>query len=245
MNYQPIIATQKTDIEFYEVLLRMQLDEGDDVLPQAFFPAAERLGLASDIDCWIIRNAIRKIAECNSAERSVSLAINLSNNIFEAKDLLEKVKRYINQYEIDPSQLYFEINEPSVLRQMDSAKSSIEELVALGCHFTLEHFGSVPVSYNYLKKLPIEIIKIDGDYIENMINDPVDQAVVRSMVQIAKTLNKRTMVEYIEDASTLEMIKSFGVDYVQGYYFGEPKINIDAADYSQAVSKLESNVVRF
>ncbi|MDH5485527.1 MAG: EAL domain-containing protein [Gammaproteobacteria bacterium] len=243
MSYQPVIASQDTGIEFYEVLVRMRLDDGSSVLPSAFLPAAERLGLTDEIDYWVIRNAIRKMAECNLSERRVSLAINLSNSIFEAKDFSGKVNRYIKQYDVDPSLLYFEINEQSVLRQIDRAGLCIKELVDLGCHFTLEDFGSALGSYNYLKQLPIDMIKIDGDYIENMVSDPVDQAVVSSMIKIAKTLNKKTMVEYVEDAATLEMVKSFGVDFVQGYYFGEPRLNIDSMEYSKAVSKLHSNIV--
>ena len=245
MSFQPIVATKNTDSEFYEVMIRMKLADGEEILPQAFLPAAERLGLSPDIDYWVTRNAIRKISECNSADRVVSLAVNLSGSIFENREFVNKVRQYITQYNIDPSLLCFEVNEQSVIRQMDNARSCIEELVELGCLFTLEDFGSALSSYGYLKDLPVSIIKIDGDYTENMINDVVDQTVVNSLIQIARTLNKKTMVEYVEDAATLEMIKSFGADYVQGYYFGEPKANIDAAHYRQAISRLDTNIVKF
>jgi len=242
--YQPIVSLHGEKEEHYEVLLRM-VTEDETIHPNAFLPAAERLGVAIDIDYWVVRNALRKLSELKADGRDVYLSINLSGRIFEASDLIDKIKRYILQYNVDPEHIVFEITEQTAVRHIEKASETIKELSALGCQFALDDFGVGFSSFNYLKRLPVDILKIDGDFITDMVKDPVDQAMVQSMIQIAKTLHKKTTAEYVQDAATLEMLKSFGADYVQGYYLGQPKRDITRKAYDEALAHIDTNVLTF
>jgi len=243
--YQPIVSLHGDKSEHYEVLLRMVMENDEVIHPNAFLPAAERLGVAIDIDYWVVRNALRKLSEFKIDGREVYLSINLSGRIFEAPDLIEKIKRYISQYNIDTSCIVFEITEQTAVRHIEKASKTIEELSALGCQFALDDFGVGFSSFNYLKRLPVDIIKIDGDFITDMVQDPVDQAMVQSMIQIAKTLNKKITAEYVQDAATLEMLKRFGADYVQGYYLGKPRRDITRQHYDESLELINTNILTF
>jgi len=243
--YQPVVSLTGDRAEHYEVLLRMVMEDDEIIHPNAFLPAAERLGVAIDIDYWVVRNALRKISEFVADGRDVYLSINLSGRIFEAPELIEKVKRYISQYNVEPERIIFEITEQTAVRHIDRASEIINELVALGCRFALDDFGVGFSSFNYLKRLPVNYLKIDGDFITDMVKDPVDQAMVQSMIQIAKTLEKETIAEYVQDAATLEMLKRFGADFVQGYYLGKPVREISQKNYEDALGRVDTNVLNF
>ncbi len=242
--YQPVVSLHGETQEHYEVLLRMVLKD-EVVHPNAFLPAAERLGVAIDIDYWVVRNALRKLSEFKADGRDVHLSINLSGRIFEATDLIEKIERYISQYDVDTSRIIFEITEQTAVRHIEKASETINQLSALGCQFALDDFGVGFSSFNYLKRLPVDILKIDGDFITDMVKDPVDQAMVKSMIQIAKTLGKKITAEYVQDAATLEMLKRFGADYVQGYYLGKPMRDTTRKNYDEALGHVDTNILTF
>lgn len=243
--YQPIVSLDGDKREHYEVLLRMVMGKDEVIHPNAFLPAAERLGVAIDIDYWVVRNALRKLSEFKADGRDVYLSINLSGRIFEAEDLIEKIKRYISQYDVDTDHVVFEITEQTAVRHIERASETIQKLSELGCKFALDDFGVGFSSFNYLKRLPVDILKIDGEFITDMAKDPVDQAMVQSMIQIAKTLNKKTTAEYVQDAATLEMLKRFGADYVQGYYLGKPMRDITRQNYDDALEHVNTNILTF
>ncbi len=245
LYYQPVVSLDGDKSEHYEVLLRMVMDNEDVIHPNAFLPAAERLGVAIDIDYWVIRNSLRKISEFCADGRDIYLSINLSGRVFEAPDLLEKVQRYVSQYNVEPHRIIFEITEQTAVRHIEKAAKTINELVEIGCRFALDDFGVGFSSFNYLKHLPVDILKIDGDFITDMVKDPVDQVMVQSMIQIANTLDKKTIAEYVQDAATLEMLKRFGADYVQGYYLGRPSRDISRQHYDEVLDRIETNVVSF
>jgi len=242
--YQPIVSLHGDKQEHYEVLLRM-VAEDETIHPNAFLPAAERLGVAIDIDYWVVRNALRKLSEFKADGRDVCLSINLSGRIFEANDLIEKIQRYISQYDVDTDHIIFEITEQTAVRHIEKASETIKKLSALGCQFALDDFGVGFSSFNYLKRLPVDILKIDGEFITDMVKDPVDQAMVKSMIQIAKTLNKKITAEYVQDAATLEMLKNFGADDVQGYYLGRPMRDINRKSYDDALAHIDTNILTF
>ncbi|RDH84937.1 MAG: hypothetical protein DIZ80_05595 [endosymbiont of Galathealinum brachiosum] len=243
--YQPIVSLHGDTSEHYEVLLRMVMENDDVIHPNAFLPAAERLGVAIDIDYWVVRNALRKISEFKADGRDVYLSINLSARIFEAKDLIEKIQRYISQYNVDTDRIVFEITEQTAVRHIEKASKTISELSALGCQFALDDFGVGFSSFNYLKRLPVDILKIDGEFITDMVKDPVDQSMVQAMIKIAKTLNKKTTAEYVQDAATLEMLKRFGADYAQGYYLGKPVRDTTRQNYEDALGHIDTNILPF
>ncbi|HED34161.1 MAG TPA: EAL domain-containing protein [Gammaproteobacteria bacterium] len=243
--YQPVVSLTGNKSEHYEVLLRMVMENDEIIHPDAFLPAAERLGVAIDIDYWVVRNSLRKLSELKADGRDVYLGINLSGRIFESPDLVDKIKRYISQYNVETDHIIFEITEQTAVRYIDKASEVIQQLVTLGCRFALDDFGVGFSSFNYLKRLPVEILKIDGDFIADMVKDPVDQAMVQSMIQIAKTLGKQTIAEYVQDAATLEMLKGFGADFVQGYYLGKPMRDLNRQKYEAVLDRVDTNILTF
>lgn len=244
LHFQPVVGVSGVQAEHYEVLLRMIMDGEEIIQPNAFLPAAERLGVAIDIDYWVVRNALRKLSEFEAEGRDVHLSINLSGRVFEESGITQKIQSYIAQYNVNPLHIIFEITEQTAVRHIDKATVVINELKKMGCRFALDDFGVGFSSFNYLKRLPVDFLKIDGDFVSDMVNDPVDQAMVQSIIQIARTLKKQTIAEYVKDAATLELLKQFGVDFVQGFYLGEPVKETTQENFNNALKKVNTKVVK-
>jgi len=226
LEYQPIINMHTGNSDIYEVLLRMP-GEGDKLIPpSAFLPAAHRFGLMVDIDHWVIQHALEALSTLRQTNPALKFAINLSGHVFEEVNLVKIVKENIERYNIPPDALIFEVTEQVAVQHIAEANLLIKKLIALGCEFALDDFGSGFSSFNYLKHLPIHYIKIDGNFIENMTNDKTDQAMVQSMIQIAKTVGKFTIAEYVLDEETMTLLKKLGIDYAQGHFVGKPRRKI-------------------
>jgi diguanylate cyclase (GGDEF)-like protein len=221
LNYQPIVKLANGEPELYEVLLRMP-DNGTVVSPLSFLPVAERFGLMLDIDHWVIRNAIKSLADFHNKGAHTKFCINLSGHIFEDPNLVHSIRDSLGEYGLSASSVVFEITEQVAIRYLDSANRSMCELMDMGCRFALDDFGTGFSSLTYIKRLPVDYIKIDGSFIENVSEDPIDQAMVKSIVAIAQTIGKETIAEYVQDAKSLKMLRKLGADYAQGYYIGEP-----------------------
>jgi len=226
LEYQPIINMHTGNSDIYEVLLRMPGEGAKLIPPSAFLPAAQRFGLMVDIDHWVIQHALKALSIHRQSNPSLKFAINLSGHVFEEINLVKIVQDNIERYNIPPDALIFEITEQVAVQHIAKANLLIKKLIALGCEFALDDFGSGFSSFNYLKHLPIHYIKIDGNFIENMTNDKTDQAMVQSMIQIAKTVGKFTIAEYVLDEDTMSLLKKLGIDYAQGHYIGKPQQKI-------------------
>ena len=223
LEYQPIINVHTGNSDIYEVLLRMPGDGDKLIPPSAFLPAAQRFGLMVDIDHWVIEHALKALSIQRQSKPTIKFAINLSGHVFEEVNLVKIVQENIERFNIPPDALIFEVTEQVAVHHIAEANLLIKKLIALGCEFALDDFGSGFSSFNYLKHLPIHYIKIDGNFIENMTNDKTDQAMVQSMIQIAKTVGKFTIAEYVLDEDTMALLKKLGIDYAQGHYIGRPK----------------------
>jgi len=241
--FQPIMSLAEGGTHLFEVLVRLKKDNGEIVSPNVFLPAAERLGLANEIDYWVIEHAFERLAKLLGQGQKVCFTINLSARVFESAELANNIRKYARRYKINPSFVIFEITEQTAVRHLDRAIRRIQELSGMGYSFALDDFGVGFSSFNYLKRLPVDFLKIDGTFVENLVSDPVDQAMIRSIIQIARTLNKKTIAEYVQDAETLDMLKRYGIDYVQGYYLGEPDQEFDSQKYEAAIKKSRSNVI--
>lgn len=244
LYYQPIVSLMDEGVEHYEALLRMHSDNGEVLLPGAFLSAAERLGLAVEIDYWVIRNAFEQVKQFNEQGKTINLAVNLSGRVFEAPNLVKEVRKLLKQSNINPEDIVFEVTEQTAVRQLDRARRRINELMKLGFRFALDDFGVGFSSFNYLKKLPVEYLKIDGSFVVGMTEDPVDQAMIKAMIQIANILDKKIVAEHVEDKATLEMLKEFGADYAQGFFVGEPMPECRYEKYEAVLSHTASNVVK-
>jgi diguanylate cyclase (GGDEF)-like protein len=226
LHFQPIVGSDNDKIEKYEVLLRMQDSEGKLIAPNAFLSSAERFGLMPKIDNWVIKQSMIRLAEIRNTGRDVQFSINLSGHIFKNTGTLKFIRQQLDKNDLPAQSVCFEITEQVAVQHLEEASLLMRSLQKIGCEFALDDFGAGYSSLNYIKTLPIDYIKIDGAFISNMHQDPIDQAMVQSFVQIGKTLGKRTVAEYVENLETLTMLKKLGVDYFQGYYVGMPEAEI-------------------
>ena len=208
-----------------ELLLRLRDEDGKLIQPGSFMPAAERYGLMPLIDRWVIRNAFALIASRLSASepaRLSSCAINLSGATFGDNDFVDYVRRQFEIHQVPPGMICFEITETSAITNLPSAKQFIQALKGLGCRFSLDDFGTGMSSFSYLKHLPVDIIKIDGGFVTEMLNSKIDRAMIEMIVHIAKVMGKSTVAEFVESNEILEALREIGVDYAQGYAIGKP-----------------------
>ncbi|MEJ2508245.1 MAG: EAL domain-containing protein [Gammaproteobacteria bacterium] len=221
--YQPIVSVADGKVHDYEVLLRMALDNGELILPGGFMPAAERFGLVHSVDRWAVRNAIEYLTELHAGDQPVHFAINLSGRAFEDRELLPLISASLRESGLEPSALTFEITETAAIANLSAAMTFIGKLKDMGCQFALDDFGSGFCSFTYLKHLPVDKLKIDGSFVQGLAHTSVDQAMVQSMNQIAHALGKVTIAEFVQDETTLDLLRSYGVDFAQGHYVGRPR----------------------
>ncbi len=206
-----------------EILVRMRLDEGHVIPPGAFLPAAERYDLSSRIDRWVIEHTLAWIRQ--QAEQLDSLAclsINLSANSLMDASLLDDILSSLGNGDIPARKICFEITETAAIGNLSIATEFIHRLKDIGCQFALDDFGSGVSSFAYLKTLPVDILKIDGQFVRDMLDDPIDQAMVRSINEIAHVMGKKTIAEYVETEEIMRKIEDIGIDYAQGYGIGKP-----------------------
>jgi len=222
MQYQPIVGLGRPKQIYYEVLLRMQNQVQDLVLPSEFLPAADRFGLMVDIDRWVIEHALCALAQFRRDGHNIGFTVNLSGQSFEEPSLFDFIQNHLWRNGLTGTDVIFEITEQSAVRYMDKAQRLIQGLVDIGCRFALDDFGAGFSSFGYLKHLPVDFIKIDGTFVQHMADDVLDQAMVRSIIDVAHTLGKLTVAESVEDARTLKLLRASGADFAQGSYLGKP-----------------------
>ncbi|GMR03716.1 MAG: hypothetical protein BMS9Abin22_218 [Gammaproteobacteria bacterium] len=222
--YQRIIPISGNGTEIYEALLRMEDADGKLILPGEFLETAERFGLIEEIDKHVVRMACEKQIEMKTQGREVHLAINLSGYEFNNIAICDSIKAIIAETGADPTRLIFEITETSALVNIYEAVKFMQKLTSIGCRFALDDFGSGFTSLSYLKIMPINTIKIDGVFVQNMDQNPRDQALVKSMTEMARAMDMQVTAEFVENEETLNLLKQMGVDHAQGYHIGRPGV---------------------
>jgi diguanylate cyclase (GGDEF)-like protein len=225
LAFQPILAVAEGRISHYEALLRIPSSCGGDGESARFMLAAERLGLAKQIDLWVVNKALDYLVE----HPDLHLAVNLSSHAFQEAGLLPLLKEKLTMTGLAPERLTFEITETAAIMNLAHTRRMISEISELGCRFALDDFGSGFSSYSYIKQFPIDMLKIDGSFIVGIREDRRDQAIVQSMVDIGHSLDKGVVVEFIEDGETFRLLVEMGIDYAQGYYIGRPTTDLKAA----------------
>ncbi|HFD80368.1 MAG TPA: bifunctional diguanylate cyclase/phosphodiesterase [Gammaproteobacteria bacterium] len=238
--YQPIMALNDDQVQDYEVLVRMVCDDGEIILPGGFMPAAERFGLIHSVDRWIIRRALLQLSRLHQQGEAVRFSINLSGKAFEDQALLPMIRELLDDSNVDPSRVCFEITETAAIAKLSAAEKFIRSLKGMGCQFALDDFGAGFSSFAYLKHLPVDKLKIDGSFVQGMADSHIDQAMVQSMNQVAHALGKQTIAEYVENAATLELLRDYGVDYAQGNYIGKPREALMSITRPSATVRLHS-----
>lgn len=219
---QPIVDFVSDSVSQWELLLRLPGDGGELILPSQFLYTAERSGLILEIDRWVVGEALRLIAEQRDAGHEVRLAVNLSGRSVGSPELLALIEQGLARTAIDPASLVLEVTETAAIANMDRARGFASELQSLGCHFALDDFGAGFGSFYYLKHIPFDYVKIDGEFIRNLPASTTDQLILDSIVQMSRGLNKHTIAEFVGDKETVEVLKAHGVDYGQGFHLGRP-----------------------
>jgi diguanylate cyclase (GGDEF)-like protein len=209
--------------ESYEVLVRLIDEKGALVRPSAFLPAAERYNLSTALDKRIFDEGLRHFtADRNRLERLSTAFINLSSQTFGDRSFLDYVLERTQYYNMPREKLCFEISERTAISRLEDAKEFVDELRSTGCRFALDDFGRGACSFRHLKELRVDFVKIDGSFVKNMLNDPMDLVMVRSINEIARLSNAATIAEYVESAEILAKVAELGIDFAQGYAIGRP-----------------------
>jgi diguanylate cyclase (GGDEF)-like protein/PAS domain S-box-containing protein len=208
---------------YFEVLIRMQTDEHGLIQPGAFLSAAERYNLSTGIDRWVLKTTLDWLVKHADATASInSLSINLSGLSISDNGFLEYVSRQLEETGCQPEKICFEITETAAIANFTQAARFIAELKHYGCRFALDDFGSGMSSFAYLKNLEVDYLKIDGMFVKDMVEDPIDYAMVKSINVISHVLGKQTIAEYVENDAILARLRNLGVDFAQGYGIAKP-----------------------
>ena len=225
LHYQGVHSTQTGIASHYEALVRMVDPENpaELLLPGSFIPAAERTGRIIDVDRWVMRAAIAKLAAMPTLS---ALAINVSARSFDDPTLAGTIHSLLAEFHVEPRRLIVELTETSALANMQDSEQFIKDIRALGCTVCLDDFGVGFSSFAYLKHLSADVLKIDGMFIRNLPSSREDQVFVRAIVEVARGLGKKTVAEFVSDAETLQLLTDIGVDYAQGYYLSRPEAEI-------------------
>jgi diguanylate cyclase (GGDEF)-like protein/PAS domain S-box-containing protein len=220
---QPIAQVATGAVAHYELLLRMEDEQGRVIPATAFLSTAERFDLVQDIDRWVVRKAIELIAEHRTHGRELRLEVNIAAKSVSDPELPRLIEDQLRETGIDPSLLILEITETTAIANMDEAVEFATHLARLGCGFALDDFGRGFGSFYYLKHMPLNYLKIDGDIVRDLAENLVDQQVVKAIVQVAKSLGYRTIAEYVEDEATVLALRHYDVDLMQGFHIGRPR----------------------
>ncbi len=222
---QPIQRLRDGLNEHWEVLLRMLDEDGRLVPPMAFIPAAERYNLMGEVDRWVVRTTLEQLRAPGSGfgQADTSVAINLSAQSLCDDEFLQFILHQLAQPGLRAQRLCFEITETAAIANLSRAQKFITSLKERGCRFSLDDFGSGLSSFGYLKTLAVDYLKIDGTFVRDILDDPMDRAMVESINQIGHVMQIATIAEYVEEARTLELLREMGVDYAQGYGVAAPK----------------------
>jgi diguanylate cyclase (GGDEF)-like protein len=213
---QPIVDLRTGLVAYHELLIRMLSEDGEIIAPGDFLPIAERFGLIGEIDRWVTEHALRLAID---GER---VTINLAGPSIGDERILSLVHEAIADG-LDPAAVLFEITETAAVSNFENAERFARTLNDIGCNLALDDFGTGFGSFTYLKYVNARYLKIDLEFVRHLVSDDTDQKVVKSIVDIAHSLDKKTIAEGVEDAATLTALKHAGVDFAQGFYLGRPK----------------------
>jgi diguanylate cyclase (GGDEF)-like protein len=219
---QPIASLADGAVERFELLLRMRGDSGE-LMPAAdFIGVAERSGMIQELDRWVVGQALDLLGARERAGVPVSLHVNLSGASLTDISVLEYIERRLDEGDADPARCTFEITQTARVEDLEIAASFADRLTEFGCEVAIDDYGAGFGPFEYLKRFPFDVIKIDGAFVRDLPHNDADQLTVQAIVGIAQGLGKRTIAEFVEDAETEALLRDYGVDMAQGYHLGPP-----------------------
>jgi diguanylate cyclase (GGDEF)-like protein/PAS domain S-box-containing protein len=221
---QPIVAlaADDADVPAFELLLRMRTDGGDLVPPATFLPIAERFDLIQDIDRWVVERAVALVRREHDAGAPLTLSVNLSGRTMSDAAFAGWLEALLTDTPVPAGRLIFEITETAAIVNVERARTLAAILRRLGCRLALDDFGAGFASFNYLKHLRFDVLKIDGEFVRGLTDNPTDRLVVEAVVAIARGLGTPSLAEFVTDSATLDAVRALGVDYAQGFHLGRP-----------------------
>jgi diguanylate cyclase (GGDEF)-like protein len=223
MHYQAILDLDTREVTHHEALLRGRDEKNQALHTGQLIMAAEQSGLIHRLDEQVISEVFRHLAMLEQAGIRTRLAVNLSGRSFNNPNLVPHVRACLARHAVQPASVIFEITETAALADIDASIQIMEALRGEGCRFALDDFGVGFSSLYYLKKLPLDYIKIDGSFVRNLTRDNEHQVLIRALVDVARAFNLNTIAEFVEDAGVLELLAELGVDYAQGYHIEKPR----------------------
>jgi diguanylate cyclase (GGDEF)-like protein/PAS domain S-box-containing protein len=220
---QPIVDLSSDEVTQWELLLRLPGENGELFLPAQFLYTAERSGLIIDVDRWVVGAAIRLLSEHRQAGHALCLEVNISGRSVGDAGLLKVIEEGLKETGVDPASLVLEVTETAAIANIERARGFATTLKTLGCGFALDDFGAGFGSFYYLKHIPFDYVKIDGEFIRDLASSSTDRLILDSIVQMSTALDKRTIAEFVGDEMTVELLRAAHVDYGQGFHLGRPR----------------------
>jgi PAS domain S-box-containing protein len=199
-----------------ELLIRMLGRDGELIPPGSFLPVAERFGLIGEIDRWVMTQAVQLAAVGRRVQ------VNLSAHSIRHQDFLPRIDHELRTAGADPANLVFEITETALMDDLESGERFARALVEIGCGVALDDFGTGFGSFTYLKRLPVTYLKIDCDFVREIVTNQANQHLTKAIIGLAQGFGYQTIAEGVEDEQTVELLRQLGVDYAQGFFFGRP-----------------------
>jgi diguanylate cyclase (GGDEF)-like protein/PAS domain S-box-containing protein len=230
LYFQPIVDLHRGTVSHYESLLRMRGKGSEIIAPGAFIGVAERFGLIRDIDHWVVVTALRTQGDSIRAGQPVSLTVNLSGRHFGNPQILEIIQEATERYAANPNSIVFEVTETAAVENFTHACTFIQALRERGYRIALDDFGSGFSSFDYLKNIPVDYIKIDGSFVRNLHRSQVDRIFVNAIADLARGLNVATVAEFVENRDTVDILLELGVPLGQGYFFAKPAPHFQVLD---------------
>jgi len=249
LHYQPLMHIRTRRVSHYEALLRLKTNRGL-IGPQTFLPAVIRFGLMAEIDRWVVDRAIRAAADFAGAGSKFRLSVNLTPFSFEDESFASFVQDLLKNYGVSGDQICFEVTEQMAVRFAVKTDKQIGLLRDLGCRIAVDDFGTGYSSFSYLKRLPVDYLKIDGSFVKELTRSRVDQSMVRMIGEVAKAAGLETVAEYVESAAALTLLEKYKIDYAQGFYIGravpnplEPARDTDTDQLEESVASAPGDAV--
>lgn len=219
---QPILDLASGGIARWELLLRMAGENGELLPASQFIGVAERTGMVQELDRWVIGQALTLLGAREQAGEPVSLHVNLSGATVSDLSVLEYIERRLDEGDADPGRCTFEITQTARVEDYDTAARFADRLTEFGCEVAIDDYGAGFGPFEYLKRIPFDVIKIDGAFVRDLPKNDADQLTVQAIVGIAHGLGKVTIAEFVEDDATARLLREYGVDMAQGFHFGAP-----------------------
>lgn len=226
--YQPQWHLRDQRIEGFEALVRWHHPSKGLLMPGQFLPQMERLGLMRELDFLLLEQAVSTLGRWRTRQLDLSVAVNMSPIHFEQPGLKQKIQQLLQQYNVPPTMLELEITENTAMGDMEQGRNYVSELQQMGIRVSIDDFGTGYSSLGYLRRMPIDKIKIDRSFITDMAGSDSDMMIVKTMITLAHGLGKRILAEGVEDQHQLQLLKRMGCDTAQGYLLAKPLPEADA-----------------